>query len=158
MIAFICRGMWKAKMIVALAGAAILIVAVSYSRAAAPKKPSAEPREAAKPSAAHADSSKPTDAEKDARLTRANYEQVHYGMTVEEVTAILGPPGGSSTNVGTVNGRPYNHKGMMWRKSDYSVTIRIKFNDGKVSSKEWSKLSPHAQKEIDDLLKRPELK
>ena len=42
-------------MIVALAAAAILIVAVSYSRAAAPKKPSAEPREAAKPSAAHAD-------------------------------------------------------------------------------------------------------
>lgn len=131
------------KMILALAGILVFIVAASYLMAAPPKKSVPAQAQQPQPTAA-AVASKPIAAAKDlSRTTRVNYELIQNGMTEEEVTAILGAPGGSSRNRGTVNGHPYDHKSMTWRNADRTVTISVKLNDGKVNGKSWKKVAPH---------------
>src|SRR4029079_16486312 len=112
MIATFQRCASNRKMILALAGILVFIVAASYLMAAPPKKAVPAQAEQPKPTVA-ASSSKPAAAPKDpSRATRINFELIQNGMTEEEVTAILGAPGGSSRNHGTVNGHPYDHKSM----------------------------------------------
>jgi hypothetical protein len=41
------------------------------------------------------------------KLTRENFDQIVNGMTEDEVTAICGPPNGTSTKQGTFNGQPF---------------------------------------------------
>jgi hypothetical protein len=152
MIKMLQRATWKATAV--LAGLLVFIVGVSYLPAAPPRKPGAAPVASSKPAVAGTDSSKPNAAKKDpSKLTRANYDLIHNGMKEDEVTAILGAPGGSSKNVGTFNGRPFDRKGMIWKTTDWSVTIKVKFTDGKVSDKEWIKLSPQQQAEVDFWMK-----
>jgi len=110
MIATFQRCASNRKMILTLAGILVFIVAASYLMAAQPKKPAQAPTEQPKPPAVAA-ASKPAAEPKDSsRATRVNFELIQNGMTEEEVTAILGAPGGSSTNRGTVNGHPYNRR------------------------------------------------
>jgi hypothetical protein len=143
MIATLQRCASNRKMILALAGILVFIVAASYLMAAPPKKAVPAQNEQPQPTAAAATST-PAAAPKDpSRATRINFELVQNGMTEEEVTTILGAPGGSSTNHGTMNGHPYNHKSMTWRNADRTVTISVKLNDGKVSAKNWKKVTPH---------------
>jgi len=128
------------KMALAILGILVVIVAVSYLSAAPPSKPGSAQTQPAKPAAPTVDSK--SIAKDPSKITRANYDQIQSGMSEEEVTAILGGPGGSSTQRGTVNGHPFNKKSMTWRSADRTVTITIKFTDGKITGRNFSKITP----------------
>ena len=121
------------KMTLALVGILLVILAVSYLSAAPPQKAAQPQSDPPKPSAGTKDPSK---------IHHLNYVLIQNGMTEDEVTAILGAPGGSSTQRGTVNGHPFNKKSMTWRNADRTVTITIKLTDGKVTGKNFSKVTP----------------
>ena len=131
------------KLTPALAGIFLWIVGVSVSSAAPPKKSGPAPTRSPQPAVAATDSSKPiTDAKDPTKVTRANFELIHNGLTEKEVTAMLGAPAGSKTQTGTVNGHPFNTKGMTWTSADRTETITVKLTDGKVSGKNWRKVTP----------------
>ena len=128
------------KMALAILGILVVIVAVSYLSAAPPSKPGSAQTQPPKPAAPAADSK--SIAKDPSKITRANYDQIQSGMSEEEVTAILGAPGGSSTQRGTVNGHPFNKKSMTWKNADRTVTITIKLTDGKITGRNFSQIMP----------------
>src|SRR5947209_17093149 len=127
------------KMALAIVGILVVIVAVSYLSAAPPSKPSSAPPQPAKPAAPAADSK--SIAKDPAKITRANYDQIQSGMSEDDVTALLGGPSGSTSQRGAVNGHPYNKKSMTWKSADRTVTITVKLTDGKVTGRNFSKIT-----------------
>jgi hypothetical protein len=67
------------------------------------------------------------------KISQENFEKIHPGMTMAQVTAILGEPTeASSLDVAVVSGTAST-----WKKGD--LTISIQFVNGKVVAKQLSK-------------------
>lgn len=81
-------------------------------------------------------------AKEASRLSRALFNLIQNGMTEQQVTAILGPPKGSSTNQGTINGRPFHSKKLLWKQDDPNMTITVTLTDHKVSGKNCIQIGP----------------
>jgi hypothetical protein len=77
-------------------------------------------------------------------MSRRNFEKIANGMTENQVTAILGPFGGSTTREGTWNGNPFHRRTLLWKQSSpqQDLTITVTFSDHKVSGKNWIQLTP----------------
>jgi hypothetical protein len=67
------------------------------------------------------------------RINPANFEKIQTGMTMAQVTAILGEPTESSS----VDVAVFSGTVSKWKKGD--VTITIQFVNGKVVAKQLSK-------------------
>jgi hypothetical protein len=65
-------------------------------------------------------------------------------MTEDQVRAIFGPPNGSSTKQGTINGQPFHTKVLSWKHSNSNVnlTITVTLRDEKVGGKNWIQIGP----------------
>jgi hypothetical protein len=72
-----------------------------------------------------------------ARLTRTNFDQIQNGMTEDEVTAILGPPGGSSTRTVNMNGSVNKTRVLSWKHANYDLTITVTLRNDTVGGKNW---------------------
>ena len=64
-------------------------------------------------------------------VSKANLEKIKVGMTISEVTAVLGKP----TQILTMGGPETGH--YIWLTGDRKHGINIGFKDGKVGSKQW---------------------
>jgi outer membrane protein assembly factor BamE (lipoprotein component of BamABCDE complex) len=67
------------------------------------------------------------------KISQENFEQIHTGMTLAQVTAILGEP----TEASSVDVAVFSGASSKWIKGD--VTITIQFVNGKVVAKQLSK-------------------
>lgn len=67
------------------------------------------------------------------RISQANFEKIQTGMTMAQVTAILGEPTESSS----VDVAVFSGTVSKWQKGD--VTITVQFVNGKVVAKQLSK-------------------
>ena len=67
------------------------------------------------------------------QLTQENFDKIHTGMTLAEVTAILGEPTESSS----VDVAVFSGTASTWKKD--GTTITIQFANGKVVAKQFSK-------------------
>jgi outer membrane protein assembly factor BamE (lipoprotein component of BamABCDE complex) len=70
------------------------------------------------------------------RINQENFEKIQTGMTLAQVTAILGEPTESSS----VDVAVFSGTVSKWRAGD--VTISIQFLNGKVVAKQLSKSNP----------------
>ena len=67
------------------------------------------------------------------KISQENFEKIHTGMTLAQVTAILGEPTESSS----VDVAVFSGTVSKWKAGD--VTITIQFVNGKVVAKQFSK-------------------
>jgi outer membrane protein assembly factor BamE (lipoprotein component of BamABCDE complex) len=67
------------------------------------------------------------------RINQANFEKIQTGMTMAQVTAILGEPTESSS----VDVAVFSGTASTWKAGD--VTITVQFVNGKVVAKQLSK-------------------
>jgi outer membrane protein assembly factor BamE (lipoprotein component of BamABCDE complex) len=67
------------------------------------------------------------------KISQENFEQIHTGMTLAQVTAILGEP----TEASSVDVAVFSGASSKWIKGD--ITITIQFVNGKVVAKQLSK-------------------
>ena len=75
-------------------------------------------------------------------VTRANFDRIESGMTEQQVLAILGPPTGSSTKKGTINGQSFQTRLLVWRQKSSNVTITVTLRSEKVSGKNCIQVNP----------------
>jgi outer membrane protein assembly factor BamE (lipoprotein component of BamABCDE complex) len=64
------------------------------------------------------------------KLTRANYDQIHEGMSKEQVQAILGPPTSTSTEDKII------YKRTTWRYTKGDKYINFTFKNDELDSKD----------------------
>jgi hypothetical protein len=70
------------------------------------------------------------------KITQENFDQVHTGMSQDEVTAILGKPTeSSSVSFGALSGGSW-----IWKKN--GAMIAIQFANGKVLAKQFTQHAP----------------
>jgi outer membrane protein assembly factor BamE (lipoprotein component of BamABCDE complex) len=67
------------------------------------------------------------------KISQENFEKIHTGMPLTQVTAILGEP----TEASSVDVAVFSGAVSKWKKGD--VTITIQFVNGKVVAKQLSK-------------------
>jgi len=66
----------------------------------------------------------------DSKLNRANYDQIHEGMSKEQVRAIFGPPTSTSTEDKII------YKRTTWRYTKGDKYINITFKNDELDSKD----------------------
>lgn len=75
-------------------------------------------------------------------LTRTKFDLIKSGMTEDEVTAILGPPHGTSTHTITSSGQTNRTRMLVWRQKSPNVTITVTLRNEKVSGKNCIQIGP----------------
>src|SRR5262249_32901453 len=71
------------------------------------------------------------------RLTRENFDRIQSGMTEDQVTGILGSPGGRSQKTVTSSGVTNQTIMLVWRQPSAYLTITVTLRNQRVSGKNW---------------------
>src|SRR5262249_55124052 len=80
-------------------------------------------------------SGEPATTPDSSRLTRANFDQIHKGMTEDQVKALLGVPTDVTFKTDPMEGKARLLKTLQWTQLNPPVTIEIETIDGVVDTK-----------------------